>query len=72
MSRTRHKHNSSLILSLKNYPKKHLAPWLLPLAIPSWEGLGVGYASCLLPSTDQQRSKIRLLYPDIPLILLQR
>ncbi|TAN93145.1 MAG: hypothetical protein EYR95_14055, partial [Phormidium sp. SL48-SHIP] len=22
---------------------------LLPLAIPSWEGLGVGYASCLLP-----------------------
>ncbi|MFP4221708.1 MAG: hypothetical protein ACLFSH_14170, partial [Phormidium sp.] len=23
---------------------------LLPLAIPSWEGLGVGYASCLLPS----------------------
>ena len=22
---------------------------LLPLAIPSWEGLGVGYAFCLFP-----------------------
>ncbi len=21
----------------------------MPLAIPSWEGFGVGYASCLLP-----------------------
>ncbi|KPQ40212.1 MAG: hypothetical protein HLUCCO16_03680 [Phormidium sp. OSCR] len=26
-----------------------IACCLLPVAIPSWEGLGVGYAYCLLP-----------------------